>query len=243
MLGSQGPQGETGSAGAVGPQGETGSAGAVGPQGETGSAGAVGPQGAAGPQGSAGTNGTNGTSGRDASLTCAQGGTCSIGDTGPGGGKVFYLQTATAAAPWRYLEAAPNTWSGGIADPQMKWCSNTSNFIPNLSTGDTTTVQSATAIGAGYANTQKMLRGCTFGAAIMATSYNGGGKSDWFLPSKDELNQLFSQSAIVGGFLAYFYWSSSEFGANLAFLQLFTNGGQFIFNKDYSLCIRPVRAF
>jgi hypothetical protein len=48
MTGPQGPQGDTGPAGATGPQGDTGPAGATGPQGDTGPAGATGPQ---GPQG------------------------------------------------------------------------------------------------------------------------------------------------------------------------------------------------
>jgi hypothetical protein len=155
------------------------------------------------------------------------------------------VQTPTAAAPWRYMEAAPNTWSGSSADPEIRWCSNSDDFVPSLATGDTTALQTSNAIGAGYANTQKMIRGCTYGAANAAAAYNGGGKSDWHLPSKDELNELYLRRATVGGFLADGYWPSSEdpFVTSRAWFQLFTNGGQGVSGKSGTLGIRPVRAF
>ena len=209
----------------------------VGPAGATGATGAQGPAGATGATGATGTNGTNAT------LTCAQGGTCVVGDTGPGGGIVFYVQTATAAAPWRYLEAAPNTWSGGVTDPLIPWCNITNAFVPNLLTGSTATIQTANAIGAGYSNTQKMLRGCAFGAANAAAAYNGGGKSDWHLPSLDELNQLYEARTTVGGFVENYYWSSTESDSNDAWYQAFYNGFQTNLNKGVANYVRPVRAF
>ena len=42
-------------------------------------------------------------------------------------------------------------------------------------------------------------------------AYNGGGKTDWYLPSKDELNELFLKRASVGAFGADWYHSSSEY--------------------------------
>lgn len=208
--------------------------------------GPAGPTGAQGPSGGSGPAGATGPAGSNATLTCAQGGTCAIGDTGPGGGIVFIVQTPTAAAPWRYMEAAPNTWSGGSADPLIRWCSNSDDFVPSLATGDTTALQTSNAIGAGYANTQKMIRGCTYGAANAAAAYNGGGKSDWHLPSKDELNELYLQRATVGGFLAEKYWSSAEstlgsfshLGLSINFDRL-----QYDDQKYSELRVRPVRAF
>jgi hypothetical protein len=218
----------------------------------------IGPTGATGPQGpgGGGSVGPAGPAGSNATLTCAQGGTCALGDTGPGGGKVFIVQTPTAAAPWRYMEAAPNTWSGGIADPPIKWCSVTNQFVPNLLTGNRVTVQTSTAIGAGYSNTQKMLRACAYGAANAAASYNGGGKSDWHLPSLGELHQLCLSRTYVGGFWPWddggaIYVTSSEkplnnplqdvvyaegFGQNQC-----DTGGETL--KSVELSVRPVRAF
>ncbi|MCX6532985.1 MAG: hypothetical protein NTW34_02145, partial [Actinobacteria bacterium] len=57
-------------------------------------------------------------------LTCANGGVCAVGDTGPGGGIVFY--DAGSVQSWgRYLEAACAGWQnncdGTTADPQAEW--------------------------------------------------------------------------------------------------------------------------
>ncbi len=219
MVGPKGDQGPIGLTGATGPQGPGGS-------------------GPAGPQGPAGSNGSNAT------LTCAQGGACLIGDTGPGGGTIFYVQSATPAAPWRYLEAAPNTWSGGSADPAIEWCSVNNAYLKLLTDGTTpSSTATGTAIGSGARNTKLMLGTCIFGAANMATSYNGGGKSDWFLPSKFELAQLFAQKSTVGGFAEDSYWSSTEADGATAWVQVFTFGSQFNDYKIRARYVRPVRAF
>jgi hypothetical protein len=88
-----------------------------------------------------------------------------------------------------------------------------------------------------------MLGSCTYGAANMAASYNGGGKSDWFLPSKDERDALYLQQVTVGGFVAGNYWSSSEYTAGLAYFQIFGTGFQNANNKTNAFYVRPIRAF
>jgi hypothetical protein len=68
--------------------------------------------------------------------------------------------------------------------------------------------------------------------------------SDWFLPSKDELNRLYSQKATVGVFVENFFWSSSESSADLAWVQIFFNGSQSDGGfKVSTFYVRPVRAF
>lgn len=233
--------------GPKGDQGPIGLTGATGPQGPGGGSGPAGPAGATGPAGPAGTNGTNGTS---ASLTCAEGGTCALGDTGPGGGIVFIVQTATAAAPWRYMEVAPNTWNGGVADPTIEWCDNVEDFVPDLLTGDVSQIQTSTTVGvgSGFSNTQKMLRGCRYGAANAAAGYNGGGKSDWHLPSKDELAQIYVQRARVTGLVdapTAYYWSSSELDSEEARDQKLSGNGNAGSAMKFNIYryVRPVRAF
>ena len=211
--------------------------GATGPQGPGGG-------GSAGTNGTNGSNGTNGTNGTNATLTCAQGGTCVVGNTGPGGGIVFYVQTATAMAPWRYMEAAPSLWANAEGDPTVMWCNVSNAFLKEIPTGATpTSTYTGEPIGAGFYNSFAMLNTCSGGAAHVATSYNGGGKSDWFLPSKGELAQLYSQKTVVGGFVAGSYWSSSEVDASNAWDQGFSSGDQGNTSKDTTLSVRPVRAF
>ena len=60
-------------------------------------------------------------------LSCSQGGACSVDQTGPGGGTVFYYQAAgfscgaSLSSTCYYLEVAPKTWSGGSIDPIKPW--------------------------------------------------------------------------------------------------------------------------
>jgi hypothetical protein len=142
------------------------------------------------------------------------------------------------------MEAAPNTWGGDVADLVARWCSETNDEVALLTTGTKTSVQTLRAIGSGFRNTKMMLGSCTYGAANAAASYNGGGKSDWFLPSKDELNLLYLQKAILGMSTVALYWSSSEVQADVAWTQDFSDGTQFnIVSKINTQTVRPVRAF
>jgi len=65
----------------------------------------------------------------------------------------------------------------------------------------------------------------------------------WHLPSKTELQYLFEQKTVVGGFANNIYWSSTEYGSTSAWFQYFVNGDQNYFSKDYALPVRAVRAF
>ena len=70
------------------------------------------------------------------------------------------------------------------------------------------------------------------------------GLYDWHLPSRDELNQMYVNlhQQGVGGFASDGYWSSSESSANGAWLQHFGAGSHGIGSKDFSGCVRAVRA-
>ena len=181
--------------------------------------------------------------------TCATGGDCAVGDTGPGGGKVFYATTTPfdcgvdLNAKCKYLEAAPSD------QPQTNWCSNTSDSLNVTST----------AIGAGMSNTTTADRTCTSGAIQVTADYTNNDKDDWYLPSKDELNELCKYArntgqaagasmrckdgSLRGGFAADYYWSSSEFYASLAWVQYFNSGSQGSNGKHLTFYVRPVRAF
>jgi len=103
----------------------------------------------------------------------------------------------------------------------------------------------STAIGAGQANTTAIVNGCST-AGIAARICNDlvlNGYNDWFLPSKDELNQLYLQKTVVGGFAGSYYWSSSEYNADYAWFQIFSSGTQDGFYKGNDTGVRAVRAF
>ncbi|MEI6695682.1 MAG: DUF1566 domain-containing protein [Bacteroidota bacterium] len=70
------------------------------------------------------------------------------------------------------------------------------------------------------------------------------GYSDWYLPSRDELNKLYLNQNSIGGFASNYYWSSSEYGNYDAWGQNFTNGYQYHYDKIVSgNHIRAIRNF
>jgi hypothetical protein len=100
------------------------------------------------------------------------------------------------------------------------------------------------AYGTGLGNTTAINAKCSAGtAASIAASYSLNGFSDWHLPSKDELNLLYEQKTVVGGFSDYYWWSSSEVGSSAAWVQEFDYGSQGGTNKNLTLPVRAVRAF
>jgi len=101
-----------------------------------------------------------------------------------------------------------------------------------------------TAIGTGQANTTIIVTNCGTGtAAQICDAMVLNGYSDWYLPSKDELNQMYIQRNVIGGFANDYYWSSSEYDANYAWTQSFLNGTQGNGGKNYTVYVRAVRAF
>jgi hypothetical protein len=106
-----------------------------------------------------------------------------------------------------------------------------------------------TAIGTGLTNTNAIVAqndptssGLTTYAAGLARAYTGGGYTDWYLPSQDELNKLYLNRAAIGGFSGG-YWSSSEQLAHLAYAQNFNDGVQSNAGKSGTIGVRAVRAF
>jgi hypothetical protein len=126
--------------------------------------------------------------------------TCQVGDTGPGGGIVFYVATNTftqvgatgsmCSTSCKYLEAAPTTGASATkwTDAEYAWSGNTSVEIGATAQG--------TAIGTGYANTLAIIGQSDGGntadkAGTKASAYRGPNTlTDWFLPSQNELNQM-----------------------------------------------------
>jgi hypothetical protein len=64
----------------------------------------------------------------------------------------------------------------------------------------------------------------------------------WRLPTKDELNLIYENKNVVGGFANIYYWSSTEIVGNDAWDQNFNDGGQYYSNKGNPNYVRAVRA-
>ena len=106
----------------------------------------------------------------------------------------------------------------------------------------------STVFGTGQANTTLIVNTClTAGiAARLCNDLVLSGYTDWFLPSKDELNKLYINQSAIGGFASNWYWSSSEVaGAETDFIwqQFFVNGNQGYTFKSTPRYVRAVRTF
>ena len=83
-------------------------------------------------------------------------------------------------------------------------------------------------------------------AMVECEIFDGGGYADWYLPSKDELNELFVELHLneIGDFVNVFYWSSTESSEIDAWYQYFLNGNQNASSKAvFRLYVRAVRTF
>jgi hypothetical protein len=136
-----------------------------------------------------------------------------VGDRGPGGGIVFYVDsaagfrcgvgfTATGSPTGglcKYLEVAPSGWIGsGVADPAKKWAVTAADIPGIIDDSNFSSIpNNAAGIGLGYKNSD-LIR-AQYGAYSAATNdyaagaaraYAGGSKNDWYLPTTAELNLL-----------------------------------------------------
>jgi hypothetical protein len=143
-----------------------------------------------------------------------------IGDDGPAGGIVFYITDGGLHG----LEAAAEDQA------TTQWGCN----------GTIIAGANGTVVGTGGQNTADIIEFCDeITAASVASAYGPG----WYLPSKDELNLLYSQKDVVGGFASDFYWSSSQYDSYYAWLQYFGPGTQYYDVKYLTYRVRAVRAF
>ena len=123
-----------------------------------------------------------------------------VGSKGPCGGIVFY-DKGSYSDGWRYLEAAPLQDAKELLGPDY---------------GDSYVVL-RNEIGCGYINTIRNIydnKVTQYGLA-----YNCGDLREWFIPSLNELKEMYKNRQLLGGFLkGKQYWTSSkEMGQQLSF--------------------------
>ncbi len=165
-----------------------------------------------------------------------------VGDTGPAGGNIFYVDAAEANG-WRYLEAAPISWR----------YSTNHTFVWATSGYAGTVVTTTDTIASGEANTAAIIAtlgdGLNFAAHVCADlTYSGF--NDWFLPSMVQLEAIYDNlhavAAPTGSFDDDPYWSSIQDAVvnnNYAYALDFSDGAQVRTYKANARNVRPVRAF
>jgi len=194
--------------------------------------------------------------------------TYEIGDEGPAGGIIFYVADNTdgrldgitiqgygnfgdngyfAEYTAYYLEVA----SANMA--QVRWQAASGNtLIDGITTWANNAEKDAglaASIGVGRKDTQTIVNSAAFAAltntaAQICASRNAGGKTDWFLPSLGELNEMYKVKGQTGIPTTGSFWSSSQYDNGIAWLQVFGNGHQGFDTKggDHHH-VRAIRAF
>ncbi|MFT3681497.1 MAG: DUF1566 domain-containing protein [Ferruginibacter sp.] len=155
-----------------------------------------------------------------------------------GGGVIFYVDATgqhglIAAASDQSRTLSWDNYDG--ADPEL--------------VGNT-----GVAIGTGAANTTTVINSLgnsSYAATACRLYYNGGGYTDWYLPSLYELLQMYAQRNVIGGFTENgaenmpYYWTSSETDRYQAWIvdMAASAPNQAMYYKNNSACVRAIRAF
>lgn len=156
-----------------------------------------------------------------------------------GGGIVFYLdktgqhglvcsENDLGIAIWSSYDGLIGAYGNGIGDGSGM--ANTKKIAEELSWygGKGTSIDTKTPAPT---------------AARLCLESNYNGYNDWYLPTKDELNLLYNNKNIIGGFANYDYWSSTEISYGKAWMQNTYTGLKYSYSTGFRYGVRAVRAF
>ena len=165
----------------------------------------------------------------------------SVGDAYHGGIVAYILKEGDSG----YTEPYDGIQHGIIASTTDQ----SSGIIWAISDYQSTSVPGGTDMGVltGSSNTNKIIfqngEGTNY-AAGLARAYNGGGFTDWYLPSLAELEFLYSNKNVIGGFRSADYWSSSEHSSDSIHCINFATSSRSQVNKNnFAKSVRAIRAF
>ena len=190
--------------------------------------------------------------------------TYAIGATGPAGGYVFYDCDAdndetndgagsdglvSDVCGWRYLE----TTSADPESPNICF-----GYYRESDSSSNKKVGTSRSLGSGKENTEKLVAAMgdevyskstgsdktTNYAAKFCYEYSAGGKDDWFLPSIEEVELMYTNLylAELGGF-SWTYCSSSEWNEYQVYCKVFKTNNSTDISRNNTGIVRPVRAF
>jgi hypothetical protein len=142
-----------------------------------------------------------------------------VGDTGPGGGKVFFVSQYPFPSPGSacntagaggtstctVLQVAPAGWYDGNVDPLRGWSD----------------------------------------AIALSSAYQGSDTSagQWFLPTIAQLKLLYTNRSVIGAYDTYSPFGSSTENGGDYYYQYFSNGNVGSYSKDDPYNVRPIKAF
>jgi hypothetical protein len=186
--------------------------------------------------------------------TCQEGGPCKLGDTGPGGGIVFLVDSDDQYAGFTYLEIKYEDILDASGDRLIAtMCSEQSIYLAPKSN----------EIGRGKMNSEELSRACDTNPASFVKNFSQNSLTDWYLPTSDEL-QLAYKILAVNGQLVFtdqtngigFYCSSSYSDPDISSFEdslsigvvldprvLGIGGNAAKMSNTQPCAIRPVRSF
>ena len=153
-----------------------------------------------------------------------------------GGGIVFYVYDNGKHG----LIAATSDQSNGVI-----WYAGSNTLTSAFKDG----------INGGISNTERIIISQGYGsyAAKLCSNLNIGNFADWYLPSKYELNLMYtnigqgapSPNTNIGGFANASYWSSTEFDGDntVAWSLYFVSGNHSLYFKNNTMYVRAIRSF
>lgn len=153
--------------------------------------------------------------------------------------------TAPASGVWEVIGdnlVSVGTATGYLMWPRLQSCAATNNNA---------TKQWKTAITTGQPTYSDVTDSYTYPAGETSANYPAfawaegvayAGYTDWRLPTKDELKQLYDYGRTYITYTASYYWSATEFSAAGAYVVYFGNGDVSSYNKTFNDYVRAVRS-